>query len=278
VNKYRIIQSDLDREIIIPVKIEFDLTGQEDAIKDYENDVVQEIINPIKDFEVVRFTHDETNLTTQKTDVNYNFFFYDQSTNITNTNFSNENLWVNSYNFTTNPTYTGESFTNNEIYYTANSFRRSFFKLDFYDSQNSTNQKLYFTIVIPTQQGYTIPQNIGTTLVPNIVDIKIPKFKLDFVGDKEGFFIYVPKNEETINRSTFYMSVKFFNAKTGEFIRMINKPQSLIASKFNFKKEEIFYYKMILQYENFTYKIFNSSDQRVGDENNPINWYQYINP
>ena len=42
-----------------------------------------------------------------------------------------------------------------EIYYNANSFKRSFFKLDLYDTTDSETQQLYLTIIIPTQQGKT---------------------------------------------------------------------------------------------------------------------------
>ena len=59
---------------------------------------------------------------------------------------------------------------------------------------------------------------------------------------------------------------------------MTNKPQSLIASKFNFDKEEIFYYKIEFSPEDKNYKIFNIQNQRVGNLQNPINWYQYVNP
>jgi hypothetical protein len=74
------------------------------------------------------------------------------------------------------------------------------------------------------------------------------------------------------------MSVKFFNAKIGEFVRFINKPQSSISTKFNFKKENNFYYKLIFDYQDKKYSIFNEDDQIIGTVENPINWYEYINP
>jgi len=278
VNKYRIKISESDQIINIPLRIDYDLAGQEDLISQYEEHVEEKLINPIKNFETQRFSHSPVSDGTTETDVNYNFYFFDYSTDITQTNYSDSNLWIQSYNFTTNPTYTGESFTNKEIYYNANSFKRSFFKLDFYDSKESFEQKIYFTVIIPIQQGDTIEQNIGTELVPNNVGIKIPKFKLDYVGDKEGFFFYFTRDFQTNNVDTFYMSCKFFNAKLGQFQRFTKIPQSQMASKFNFRKEDVFYYKVSLDYENYTYSIFNDLENKIGNNLNPINWYIYINP
>jgi hypothetical protein len=59
------------------------------------------------------------------------------------------------------------------------------------DTNSQTN---YFTVIIPVQQGYTVT-GITSSYKPS-VNIKIPSFKLDYVGDKEGFlFILVKKNK-----------------------------------------------------------------------------------
>jgi hypothetical protein len=80
------------------------------------------------------------------------------------------------------------------------------------------------------------------------------------------------------------MSAKFFNGNTGNFIKMINRSQGspeLSGNKFGFDSEKYFYYKVKLDYSDYTYQIFDyttGSDLRVGDGNNPINWYEYVNP
>jgi hypothetical protein len=275
VNKFRFSLSEVDKQINVPVKLDFDFTGQGDLISIFENDIIEQVINPIRNFETIKFAHKSVE---NDSSINYKFYFFDYSTNIQNTTFSNENLWTNSYNSTSNPDFTGQTFTDKEIYYTANSFRRSFFKLDFYDSKNTSDQKNYFTVILPTQQGKTIERNIGTDLLPQNVQVKIPNMSLDYIGDKEGFFIYFTEDINTIDIDTFYMSVKFFNAKIGEFVRFINKPQSSISTKFNFKKENNFYYKLIFDYQDKKYSIFNEDDQIIGTVENPINWYEYINP
>ena len=74
------------------------------------------------------------------------------------------------------------------------------------------------------------------------------------------------------------MTAKFFNAKTGQFVRMINTPQSSIPKKFNFTKSDYYFYKVVLDYDNYEYMVYDTNTlKRVGNTD-PIKWYEYINP
>lgn len=284
VNKYRIALTPGEKYINIPIEVDFDSVGREDLIKEYEQDVVEQVINPIEDFEVNRFSHlrwYDTENANYNTSIEYNFQFYDYNQTITANTVTNQS-WQTSYTASTNSTsFSGRSFTNKELYYYVNSFKRSFFKLDFYDSQDPLNQKIYFTIIIPTQQGLKTPTNIGSNRVQlqRIVDVNVPNFILDFVGDKEGFFIYWLKDISYYNITEFYMSAKFFNAKIGEFIRLINRPQSLINDPTNILPDDYFYYKVDLNYNTHEYQVFKTfgNQNRVGTKYESINWYEYVN-
>lgn len=284
-NKYRFTVSQTDTELNIPINIDFDDIGREDLVVEYENEVLEKVINPIEDFETTRFSNkiwlNQNGL--EQTSLSQEFYFFDRSVNVTSTTNSSTNLWVSNYNFVDPAVYlnfSGITFTDREIYYFVNSFKRSFFKLDFYDSPKSEDQKIYLTIIIPTQQGRTISADIGTATVPKIVDIRTPSYDLDFVGDKKGYFIYWLKEKTYINLDELYVSAKFFNAKTGQFVRMMNRPQCTLSDKFSVPKEEYFYYKVNLDYNNYEYEIFNvyGNQNRVGQTNNPLTWYEYINP
>ena len=284
-NKFRFTVNNGDTYINLPVEIDFDNFGREDLIKQYENDVLEEIINPVEDFETTRYSHTQwlTGNNEPKTSTTYEFSFFNRNIDVSNTIPGNINMWVSSYNYvdpSVYQTYSGISFTNKEMYYYTNSFKRSFFKLDFYDSKQPENQRLYFTLVIPTQQGEKQEVEIGTPSVPKPVIIRTPTFNLDFIGDKEGYFIYWLKSREYIDINTFYMSAKFFNAKTGQFVRMINRPQSSMSEKFKFNKTEYFYYKVDLDVDNYQYQVFEGYDlgNRVGQLTNGIKWYEYVNP
>lgn len=538
VNKYKIKISPNDRYINIPIQIDTDLLGRDDLIDEFEDETIEKVINPIEDFELTRFAHKDWVENNQlKSSIEHKFFFYNREQDIGSISNTNSSVWVNDYNFTNNPNYIDTCFTEADVYYNSNSFRNSFFKLDLYDTIDTETQKLYLTIIIPTQQGKTRlsstepfvdssgpiqgpdlpdlqpdspsgarnasermsqkvyedelnrliiekennpkkyettnihnraykaqlqyeldevvrkveesrnehkkdslttttplitpsitpslsstipsdvnllfdsyevtfvncnsetltkyisvnlwntffnwptygystnfdfvcyeitsantstiipdpplsdyiqssygfvnndcgcitptptptnsvtstprptltptptpttspppaptptasyipaedegnvnnnPNGIGSGGTPSLVtapanaQIKIPDFILDYVGDKEGYFIYWLKNPNYLVINDFYMSAKFFNAKTGQFIRMMNQPQNSIPTRYNFNNADYFYYKILMDYDNYEYEVNNTqSNQRVGTSLNEIKWYEYVNP
>ena len=424
-NKYRFNIQPGDRYLNIPIEIKTDMLGRDDLVDKFEDETIEKVINPIEDFEVTRYAHKKYE-DTNETALNYEFLFFDRSIEVESTTIASQNLWVSDYVFTENPNFTGTCFNEAEIYYNANSFKRSFFKLDLYDTTDSETQQLYLTIIIPTQQGKTRlssttpiessgggfvngptipdvvpdggsarglsatiaqskkvydetmskltlsnetkgkedmkkfniknlsyneqlkfemeeskkraletlsnnnitkldsttdfgdpggpggplvdfgeegegvtpvpdpgggggdvnpnPQGVGSgatptlTVAPPNVKIKLPNFILDFIGDKEGFFIYWLKDPNYIQLDKLYVGAKFFNAKTGQFVRFMNKSQAGFSNKFNFDKSSNFYYEVSLDINNYEYIIKDVvTGQRIG-EGSPIKWYEYVNP
>ena len=284
-NNYRFTLPKDDKYINLPIEIKWDFFGRDDSIEVYQEEVVEEIIGSPKDFEILRFSHHKyfSAVTTSippepvfQTRLQYQFNFYSgDPINVTTSTSAN---WVSSYLDSTPIEQSG--FTPTQIYYYEKPFTKSFFKLDFYDTNTGSTQNNYFTIILPVQQGLTESVSISP-LTPN-VNIKIPTMNLDFVGDKEGFFIYWLRKTDFLNIDTFYVTAKFFDARFGEFIRMMNQPQSSLPSdKFIFNTSDYFYYKVVLDYTDKTYKFYypydTNSTYRLGG-GTPIKWYEYINP
>lgn len=267
-NRYYITLPVTSQEINIPIEITEDFLGRSDSIELYEDEVLGEIIGVPFDFEVGRYSHNEYTNTDTRTSVNYEFYFFNG--NPVTVTASTINNWENSY--------IPEGFNTKELYYFANSFANSFFKLDFYDNPDEKNQTNYFTVIIPTQQGFTTTASISPYIPP--VKIKIPKYRLDFVGDKEGFFLYWLSVPQFLSLTTFYMSVKFFDAKLGVFVRMMNEPQSNLPQAFQFDSSKYFYNIVEINYETKKYEIFDgrNPNTKVGTVSNPMKWYEYINP
>lgn len=267
-NKYKITRPTAsDKEINITLNVDWDFSGRDQAISTYEAEIIKEIIGEADDFEVDRFAHDFYNNET-KTSVNYDFYFFSANSLTQNTTSA---AWVNSY--------TGGTFTSEELYYYANNFTKSFFKLDFYDTTDEKTQKLYITIILPVQQGRSQIIDAGFSTAFSTVTVRKPSFSLDYVGDKEGFFIYWLKKRDFLNVDTFYVSAKFFDAKIGQFVRMMNTPQSnLSGNLYNFNTSTYFYYRVNLDYEKRSYQIYDINNVRVGTETNTIKWYEYLNP
>jgi hypothetical protein len=272
VNKFKIVKTSTDKYIDIPVEIKWDFYGRDDSIDKIQEDIIEKVIGKPKDFELARFQNKKYP-NNNETSVNYNFYFYSADLNFMNTAIPT--YWEANYN--------SEGFSDKDIYYTTKPFQKSFFKLDFYDTKDGKTQKNYFTVILFANESLDELKSISTYL-PD-VNISVPRFKLDFVGQqKEGYFFYWLKSREFLNIDTFYMSAKFFNGSTGNFVKMINRNQGsneLSGDKYGFNGEKYFYYKVKLDYSDYTYQIFdyaNGSDIRVGYESKPINWYEYVNP
>jgi hypothetical protein len=259
VSKQILFSGFTNNRINIPINLDWEYLDVDSEIKEYENSILNELITTDKDFEVNRFFHADYD---NKSEINYEFYFYEGAS------LSNASNWKIDYR--------AEGFTTQEVYYYANSFRNSFFKLDFYDSPIESQQENYITVILPTQQGL----RMATKMQNTDVQIRKPQFLLDYVGDKEGFFIYWLKKRNFLDISTFYMTAKFFDGKTGQFVRMMNRPQSTIqGNKFIFSSSDYFYYRVEMDYLTHSYKVYDivNPTDRVGGTV-PIKWYEYINP
>jgi hypothetical protein len=289
VNKYTIRQDGglTDKTITFPIQLDWDYSGLDQAIDEFEVEAINKVIGVGRDFEVTRFAHapqnvvsvnlDEDSLPisprynpTDDTYIQYQFYFHSGGTSVNN---------VNNWSID----YRQEGFTAQQIFYYNNNFSNSFFKLDLYDSLDEKKQTNYVTIILPTQQGLTMDAIMNKTLVK----IKKPDFVLDYVGDKEGFFLYWLKKRTFLNIRTFYMTAKFYDAEKGVFVKMMNMPQSVSSgTTTTFDNTRFFYYRVELDYEKQTYQVFNTNPaqkiynnygQRAGTSV-PIKWYEYINP
>jgi hypothetical protein len=305
VSKVRIVRG---KSLNIPISLEtkFDITGQEDLIEKFSDDVLQDIINPVKDYEVSKFIHNYDDSGDNGLYIAASFI--DKS--------GESPFWIDEYY--------PQGFEERELVLFSNAVKNSFFKLDFFDTTSREKQKLQLTKIIPiylsnlsiydadydgiadyeddmvdidgdgvddnTAGGVSGPNeqdyidefgdrfedsskltriDVGTYIVPNIYSNNV---KNNEVSD-----LFVFKSLSTKPFNEFYMGCRFFNAKTGDVVRMTNDP--LVDSGINPKKD--FYYKVKLNRQKLTYEIYDYSDgvegERVGDsEDNPLMFYQML--
>jgi len=244
------------KSVELPFEMKWDFIGQDDSIDIWEKDAIKEAIGVAKDFDILRFSHKPYG-TDEQTKINYKFYFYNTLST----------LWENNYE--------AAGFTIQENYYISNSFEKSFFKLDFYDTSDTTTQSIQFTVILPIQTGEEDPVQISPYL-PDVL-IERPEFILDYVKNREGFFWYWMRDKKFLNLDTFYMSAKFFDAKEGVFVRLMNTEQSTLPNRTLFDASKYFYYRVFLDYTDYTYQIFDINDTRIGT-GSEINWYEYIDP
>ena len=278
-----------DTNIVVPIGNTFDESmGKSDALNLWDLDQVQNNINPILDFETERFS--------PKTIGPDFHIFYSMLFATLPTPSGN----VADYE----PYYSYVGITYPNIKDRKNKFIKSFFKFDFYSSPATTGNKIFFSIILPANNGNRVSKQISNNPAdpnydplayqsayaddplgaPYFYDIEVSDFEFSSVGrGKENYYIQWLKNNFVIPNIDFYMSCKFFNASSGQIHRFINKPQQ--PTQYTLKGRDFFYYRMRFDRSDYTYKFFeyNSSVGMSGAEvggtsGTPIQFFEYINP
>lgn len=243
----RLDKSDNANYLKIPLSLEFNSVGQTEVInRDFVSLEVEKSINPIIDYEKVRFTPSGATSIVDSLIFNLNFL---KDGVISNKTY-----------------YSDIGFTNDDIKYKKNRFLNSFLRLSFYDSDVITNQNLvsFLTIYSKTTVDY-----IDSSGVP----IQANKFPLTFKlqnpitkpeGFAEGFYLYHFRSDLTKNSGTpkyLYMRAEFNNAslgKTTKFITTNSKlPINELMGKLHvryalMRNDTGFYYKMDDTYKSAT--------------------------
>lgn len=233
--------------------MDWGISGLEQSIELYEEDIIKDVIGVGNDYEVDRFAHEEYE---DKTKITYSFNFY------SGVSLSTIENWSQSYLY---------KFSVSDIFYKRNTFVNSFFKLDFYDTPSEKRQKIYLTVILNADKGITT----NALLSERNVLINKPVFDLDYVGNKDGFFIYWLKKEDLVGIDTFYVSCKFYDAQNGVFTRMMTRPQASFSNPYDFDSTKFFYNKIIFDYDKKTYKFY---DINTNNRLTTINWFEYVNP
>ncbi len=206
----KILRKDINQNIILNGEQIFktDL-GWQDNAEEMEKELLETIINPVQNYETVRYIHKPYTSTNGllQTDIWFKFFFISGSTYVLD--------------------YEPTGLSANENAQMLRQTTESFFILEFYKTPNNeepnrTNRRLVFTknLTLPLGEKY-----FYTTLNDYI-------FKPVFMGsnyrNKENMYLFWFQddsaiNEETLIGNTFYMTAKFFNAENGSIVDFTNK-------------------------------------------------------
>lgn len=175
------VSSNNYKHITLPIQVEFNPTDYSDLIDNWSYMETRKAINKIENGETIKYTN--------YPGITINFRFMDKTTNT----YSN--------------TFTSAGFTSDEIRFKRNNFKKSFFRLYFYDSNSGGTQNLLFT------------EDLGV----NLVDVpQLPLDRIYWLRDDDFFF-------NVIQDRVVYMEARFFNAKTGVVSRFMNLPTSITS-------------------------------------------------
>lgn len=172
------------KNIVIPITTTIGITDYGDDIQNFIEEEEKKAINPIVDYERIKYT----SVPYPSIDLKFRFF------NKTSGQYDDNNL-TGGYNLA--------EFNNDEIN-KKNNFKKSFFRLYFFDSNDTRKQNLLLTEEI------------------DVFKSTKPEFKF-------GRIFWLKEDEvfdDSNDNRTVYMEARFFNAKTGRVHRFINPPST----------------------------------------------------
>lgn len=165
------------KSILLPIGNNFLPVDYGDDVNKFVINEVRKSINPYFDGETTKYIYSDKDLT-------ISFRFWDEA---------NSSLVQD---------YSAAGFTRNDILLKKNGFRKSFFRLYFYDSIDTENSQLLFTEDL----------DVGETTTPTF------NFNELYWLRNDKFFI------ENNSSRVVYMEANFFNAKIGKILTLINIP------------------------------------------------------
>ena len=267
-----------DRNIIINTEQDFQTDlGWQENLTQFEDEVLKDIINPVENYETVRFIHKPysgstlpNNLT--HTDIWFQFYFLSGSTYVQNyetigiTNRENEMMLRQST----------ESF-----------FRLEFFKTplisgDTYEGPTRKNRRLVFTKNLSLPVG----EKFFYTTTNSGYYIHIPVFMGSNYKNKENMYLFWFEDETVLEETeligtdtsnTFFMTAKFYNAKDGSILDFTNR---VLTTGTTIDEKNDMYYQVDFDLTGKTYEIFKytggTKGSKVGTSGlgNSINFYE----
>lgn len=251
--KLRVNQIGDNSTINIPIDITFNPIDQAEVLeKDFISLEVENAINPIIDYEKSRFVLTNSN-------------------NVIMDNIAYELNFLVGNTFPSVSTYSDIGFNYDDIKFRKNGFTESFLRLNFYDNDIPTNQRLisFVTIFSKITNRDIIPigsPNAGLPIGVNLLPIRfiLSNPIKDPNGFAEGFYLYHYKDEvfDSLPKN-LYMRAEFNNAKTGRrtsFITVntaetVDNIISKLHTKYILKRDSTgYYYELDTTYSsNITY-------------------------
>lgn len=284
-----ILRKTTDQNILLNSNQTFktDLGWTENA-EVFEKEILYDIINPVENYETVRYIHLPYEAVTpqdsvyMQTDIWFYFYFNRYGYNTTNP---------------LNPILTGVTreqdyqlvdITLQENALMLKQSTESFFRLEFYktpndEAPNNANRRMVFAknLALPLGEKVFYTGTVSGSTHPLNDYIYFPVFTGSNYRNKENMYFFwftddSPFSETTITGNTFYMTAKFYNAKDGTVMDFTNK-DLLITDEI--VEEEDMYYKVVIDRTDFSYQIFEfngSVGPRIGKTGDPVVFYEKI--
>jgi len=243
--------------------------GKEESLKQFEDETLRKIINPVENYETARFSYQPYSGITENpedlsSDIWYKFLFYNYSGGTYDGGLDYSLVDIS---------YSDNASLHKKV--TNSFFRLEFFKVDENDSEDEdfiidrSNRKLVMTKNLPitsSERVFYTPTN-DYIFVPFFIGSNYRHNELSFLYWFQTDEIF---SESILSGNTFYMTARFFNAGDGSILNFVNK--DTIGNEI--EETDDFYYKVVIDRDNYTYEVLTMNNDIIGRSNDPITFYQ----
>ena len=281
-----IIKPTDDLNIILNKEVDFQTNaGWEESLLAYEDNLLSKVLNPIENYETVRYIHKPySGITSNTGDTQTDIWFYFYFLNTGGT-------YIQDY-------YTGDnekSITPQENEHMLKQSTESFFRLEYfktpgvldisgntigYEAPSRINRKLVFAKNLSLPLGEKF---FYTTLNGYI---HLPVFQGSNYENKENMYFFWFTDESVLTETnlsgtttgnTFFMTAKFYNAKDGNIFDFTNSGLTSNYMSSGFTESNDMYYQVDIDKKDYSYQVFSfngTKGGRVGQTETPIKFYE----
>jgi hypothetical protein len=263
-----------DQSLVINTEQDFQTDlGWEDNLMQFEEEVLKDIVNPIENYETVRYIHSPY-----------------VANNVTQTD-----IWFYFYFIGTGGTYTQDyqvvGISNQDNEHLLPQSVKSFFRLELFKTPGTvSNNEL--TCERPTRQNRKLvfAKNLSLPIGEKVFDpilkghLHIPIFTGSNYRNKENMYMFWFADESVLTETylsgsttgnTFFMTAKFYDAENGHVLDFTN---NCYSTGHTVNEANDMYFQVDIDKRDYSYKIYRyTNGQRgtqVGTISSPIRFYE----
>lgn len=269
----KILRKDTDLNLLLNTETDFQTNlGWEESLKEFETEILSDIINPIENYETVRYIHKPyTSSGVTQTDIWFYFYFQSGGTYVQD--------------------YTPQGISSQENENMLKQATESFFRLEFFKTPGTVsgttlicepptrqNRKLIFA------KNLSLP--LGEKMFYNPLNgyIHLPVFRGSNYSNKENMYFFWFQDESVLTETnlsgtttgnTFFMTAKFYNAKEGTILDFTN---DCYSTGHTITEQNDMYYQVDINKTDYSYQVYFYNGvvkcEEVGLTNKPIMFFE----
>jgi len=269
----KILRKDTDLNLLLNTETDFQTNlGWEENLKEFETEILSDIINPIENYETVRYIHKPyTSSGVTQTDIWFYFYFQSGGTYVQD--------------------YTPQGISSQENENMLKQATESFFRLEFFKTPGTVSGTT-LTCEPPTRQNRklifakNLSLPLGEKMFYNPLNgyIHLPVFRGSNYSNKENMYFFWFQDESVLTETnlsgtttgnTFFMTAKFYNAKEGTIIDFTNDSYS---TGHTITEQNDMYYQVDINKTDYSYQVYFYNGvvkcEEVGLTNKPIMFFE----